>query len=294
MSLPFRSREWIGVALALAAAAAFALGNAAVGLAYQSGSNPLTVAAVRFVLPTVALVIWLRRSGVPLRLPARDGAIAVALGVLSSITSWSLLTAMGAIPVALAILVFYLFPLVAAAILAACGWETLGWRRMAAIVLAFAGLALALDPHGGSFDARGVALAFVAALALGTVITVSSRVFRAGESRPVTLYMAAVAGALLMILCAVDGDVALPRTGLGWAGFVGGAAFYAFAMISFFVAIALVGPGRVSLLSYAEPAITAGLGVVVLGEALAPVQVAGIVLVVTALVGVTWWRPRAR
>ncbi len=294
MSLPFRSREWTGIALALAAAATFALGNAAVSLAYQGGSNPLTVAAVRFVLPTAALLIWLRRSGVSLRLPARDGWIAVALGALSALTSWALLTAMGVIPVAMAILVFYLFPLVAAAILAACGWETLGWRRVAAIVLAFAGLALALDPHGGRFDARGVALAVAAALSLGTVIAVSSRVFRAGESRPVTLYMAAVAGALLMALCAMHGDVALPRTGLGWAGFVGGTAFYAFAMISFFVAIAMVGPGRVSLLSYAEPVITAGLGVVVLGEALAPVQVAGIVLVVAALVGATWWRPQAR
>lgn len=294
MQASFQSREWAGVALALAAAAAFAFGNAAVSLAYQGGANPATVAAVRFVLPTAVLVIWLRYSGVSLLLPLRDAGTAIALGVLSAVTSWSLLTAMGAIPVALAILVFYLYPLVAAAILAACGWEALGWRRAVAIVVAFGGLALALDPGDARFNLRGVVLAFLAALSLGTVIAVSGRVFRAGEARPVTLYMAAVAGVLLMTLCIVQAEVALPRTGLGWAGFVLGTVLYAAAMIAFFISIAMVGAGRVALLSYAEPLITAVLGVVVLGEMLAPPQVAGVTIVLTALVGATRWRLRPR
>ena len=44
-----------GVALALAAALAFALSNASASMAYRGGSNPLTMAAVRFLLPTGAL-----------------------------------------------------------------------------------------------------------------------------------------------------------------------------------------------------------------------------------------------
>jgi drug/metabolite transporter (DMT)-like permease len=58
-------------------------------------------------------------------------------------------------------------------------------------------------------------------------------------------------------------------------------------MIAFFIAISMIGPVRTSLLSYAEPVVTAGLGVVLLGESLAPIQIAGIALVVAALVGAT-------
>ncbi len=286
------SREWAGIALALATAVAFALANASASLAYQGGSNPLTVAALRFVLPTAALIVWLRARGVPLGLPRRDGWIAALLGAVTALYTWALLSAIGAIPLALAILVFYLFPLVATVILAVCGWEKLGWRTAAAIVLAFAGLVLALDPRGGNLGIEGVTLAFVAALGLGAVIAVSSRVIRAGDSRPVTLYMAVAAGIVLIAICLAYGDFALPQTGRGWLGFVGTALFYAFAMIAFFIAISMIGPVRVSLLSYVEPVIAASLGVTVLGEALAPLQAAGIALVIAALIGATLWQPR--
>jgi drug/metabolite transporter (DMT)-like permease len=252
----------------------------------------LTVAAFRFVPPALALIVWLRVHGVSLALPARDGWIAAALGAVTAVYTWALLSAIGMIPLALAILVFYLFPLVASVILAVCGWERLGWPIAAAIVLAFAGLALALDPHGGKFDVGGVLLAAVAAIGLGTVIAVSSRLFGSGDSRPVTFYIAVVAGVVLIVFCVAHGAFALPQTGLGWAGFIGTSVLYAFAMIGFFIAISMIGPTRASLLSYAEPVIAAALGVIMLGEMLVPVQIAGIALVIAALIGATLWRPR--
>src|SRR5262249_46631270 len=148
------------------------------------------------------------------------------------------------------------------------------------------------DPGERGFHFWGVAQALFAALGLGIVIAVSSRVFRAGDSRPVTLYIAAVAGIALIALCAAHGDFRLPRTGFGWFGFVGTSVSYAFAMIAFFIAISMIGPMRASLLSYAEPVAAAGLGLIVLGETLAPIQIAGIALVITALVGATLWQPR--
>lgn len=235
----------------------------------------------------------MRLHGVPLWLPKRDGWIAVALGAVTAAYSWALLSAIGAIPLALAILIFYLFPLVATIILGVCGWEKLGWQTIAAIVLAFFGLALALDPRAGDLDIEGVALAFGGALGLGTVIAVSSRVFRAGDSRPVTLYMAAVSAVLLVVICATQGDFVFPITGLGWIGFIGAAAFYAFAMIAFFIAVSMIGPMLSSLLCYAEPVVAAGLGVILLSEALTFIQIAGIALVIVSLVGATLWRPRA-
>ena len=287
-------QAWVGDALALTAAVAFAVSNASASLAFSGGSNPLTLAAVRFILPVVVLVTWLTAQGRSVWLPKRDGWIAVVLGVLTAVYSWALLSAIGAIPLALAILIFYLFPLVATVILGICGWEKLGWKTTAAIVVAFVGLTLALDPRVGHFDMAGVTLAFVAALGLGIVVAVSSRVLRSGDSRPVTLYMATVSAVLLIAFCTMRGDFVLPNTTIGWVGFVAAAVLYAFAMISFFIALAMIGPTRSSLLCYAEPVVAAGLGVVLLGEALTLVQISGIALVVGALVGATLLKQRPK
>ena len=282
----------VGTILALTSAVAFAFSNASASLAFQGGSNPMTLAAVRFVLPALVLVIWLTAQGRSVWLPKRDGWIAVALGAVTAVYSWALLSAIGAIPLALAILIFYLFPLVAAVILAVFGWEKFGWKTIAAIVAAFAGLALALDPRAAHLDGVGMSLAFLAAVGLGIVVAVSSRVLRAGDARPVTLYMAAVSAVLLMAFCALQGDFVLPHTATGWVGFVATALLYAFAMIAFFIAVSMIGPTRSSLLCYAEPVVSAGLGVVLLEEALTLMQISGIFLVVGALVGATLLKQR--
>jgi drug/metabolite transporter (DMT)-like permease len=51
--------------------------------------------------------------------------------------------------------------------------------------------------------------------------------------------------------------------------------------------MSMIGAVRTSLLSYADAVISAGLGVVVLGQALTMVQTAGIALVILALIGAT-------
>jgi len=280
-------RAWAGVVVALAAAAGFALANTSATLAYHGGSNPLTVAATRFLVPTAALLVWLRVSGVSPVLPRRDALSATLLGVVTAFYTWALLRSFSSIPFALAILIFYLFPLIAAVIVAGFGWEKFVWKTGAAIVLAFAGLALALDVRGGNLNTEGVALAGFAAIGLAVVIVVSSRVFGKGDARPVTLYMAATASVLLLILCAANGDFALPQTASGWLGFLAASTLYGFAMIAFFIAVSMIGPVRASLLSYADAVISAGLGVVVLGQALTLVQIAGIALVILALIGAT-------
>jgi drug/metabolite transporter (DMT)-like permease len=282
-----RPRAWVGITIALAAAAGFALANTSATLAYQGGSNPLTVAATRFLAPTAALVVWLQASGVSLVLPKRDAIAAALLGVVTALYSWALLRSFSSLPFALAVLIFYLFPLIAAIIVAGLGWERFAWKTGAAIVLALAGLALALNVHGGSLDIAGMALAFLAAVGLAIVVVVSSRVFGKGDARPLTLYMAAAASIVLLILSAASADLALPRTSSGWIGFAAAAAFYGFAMIAFFIAVSIIGPVRTSLLSYADAVISAGLGVILLGQALTLPQVAGIAIVILALIGAT-------
>lgn len=283
----WQNRMALGTVLALMAALAFACSNTAASVAFRGGSNPLTLAAARFVLPVIILPVWLATQGQSMWLTGRSGWIAAGLGVLTAVYSWALLNAIGAMPLALAILIFYLFPLVATVILALVGWENLGWKAIGAIVLAFVGLAFALDPRVSGLTIQGVLLGLLAAVVLGTLIAVSGRLLRAGDSRPVTLYMAFVAAVLLITLCALQGAFVLPTTTEGWIGFVAAAFCYAFAMITFFFAVSIIGPTRSSLLSYAEPVVAATLGVVLLKETLTATQISGIILVIVALVGAT-------
>jgi drug/metabolite transporter (DMT)-like permease len=282
-----RQRTYAGIAIALAAAAAFALANTSANVAYHGGSNPLTVAGTRFLLPTAVLIVWLRVSGIPLALPARDAAVAIVLGIITAFYTWAFLRSFNSIPFALAVLIFYLFPLMAALIVAVLGWQKLHWRTVAAIVVALVGLTLALDPRGGHLETEGVVLAFVSAAGLAVVVAVSSRMFGKGDARPLTLYMAAAAAVTLLIVCAASGAIAWPHTSSGWIGFGIAGALYAFAMIAFFIAIAMIGPVRASLLSYGDAVLSAILGVVVLGQALTLLQVAGIALVIAALIWAT-------
>jgi len=287
------SRAWIGVAVAIAAGAAFAIANTAAGVAYQGGSNPLTVASTRFLLPTAALIGWLGFTGVPLVLPRREAIVALLLGALTALYNWALLGSFNSIPFALAVLIIYFYPLIAAVIVAAFGWERFAWKTGAAILIAIIGLALALDVRGSNLNVGGVSLAFFAAVGLAVVVAVSSRVFGNGDARPVTLYMSASASVLLLLFCTARGDFAFPQTGAGLVGFGAAAVFYGFAIITFFIAISMIGPVRASLFSYSDAVISAILGVVVLGQTLTLIQVAGIALVIFALIGATVRRNHA-
>jgi drug/metabolite transporter (DMT)-like permease len=79
----------------------------------------------------------------------------------------------------------------------------------------------------------------------------------------------------------------LPQTNAAWFGFIASSALFAFAMIAFYIAVSMIGPVLSSLLSYADAVISASLAVVVLGQPLAPVQVAGVALVIVVLIGAT-------
>jgi drug/metabolite transporter (DMT)-like permease len=129
--------------------------------------------------------------------------------------------------------------------------------------------------------------AFAATLGIAIVIVVSSCVFKAGDSRPLTLNMTVVSSLLLSVLCAVRGELLFPNTAPGWIGFAGAATFFGFALIAFYISVSMIGPVRTLLLSFIEPIIAAGFGVILLGEPLTVVQVAGVALVIIALIGAT-------
>jgi hypothetical protein len=74
-------RTLIGVVVALAAAACFSLANTAASIAEGGGSSPLTISAIRFLVPAAALVVWLRLSGVSLAMPRRAALVSISMAL---------------------------------------------------------------------------------------------------------------------------------------------------------------------------------------------------------------------
>lgn len=288
-----RSREYLGIAVIVGVGLFFALGNTLANVAYAGGSDPVSLSTARFLFPAFALAAILALAGKPPTLPRRDGVIALALGIVTAVYTLALLSAIEILPVALAVLIFFLFPILTSLILAVMGWERLSVTTIAAGVLAFAGLALALGVSRRELSLEGIIYSGIAALGLAIVSAVSSRVIRSGDPRPVTLYILTMASVVAIVIVLFRGEYSLPQTAAGLWGFAGSVVFSGLAMIGFFVAISLIGPARATLFQYGEPFFTMGTAFLFLGQTLTSLQILGAAVVVGALVGEKVFRQRA-
>ena len=282
----------IGIALAAAAAIGFAANVSIASIAYDAGSNPLSYLTLRSTMALIVVLALLLATRTPLKLPRRQRLVALALGCVMALYSWGILSAIQFIPVALATIIFYTFPVLTAAYLWLAGHERFTLGGLAAVVVAFIGLIIALDVTGAVPDLRGVALAAVAAVGLTAVMLLNSRVVGRGDSRPVTLHMLTSASAAYVIVTLLIGDAALPETTAGLWAFFGGPLFYAFAIIAIFIAMSKLGPFRTALTMNLEPVSAALLGFILLGQTLNALQVFGIALVIAAVIFVQSSRAR--
>ncbi len=275
-----------GVALAIAAAVGFAANTTLARIAYDSGSNVLTVLTVRTTLSGIVVLVLLTLSRGPLKLPLRKRLAAFGIGLVLALYSFGMLSAIKFIPVALAVLIFYTFPLLTTVYLWLTGRERINWRSGAAVITAFIGLMLALDIGGAALDLRGVAFATLAALGITAVVILNNRLVGGGDSRPVTLHMMASAAIVCFLITLALGEFALPAGAPGWWSFIGGPLFYAVAIIAFFIAISKLGPFRTTLTMNLEPVSSMIFGFALLGQVLTGRQMFGAGLVIAAVLTV--------
>ncbi len=277
-------REFVGILIVGAVSICFALSNTLAGLAYTGGADPLSVSTVRYFLPALILLVVLGSTGKPVRLPRRDALIACVLGFVTAIYSWSMLAAIEIMPLPLAVLIFFLFPLITSFIVVLMGWEKPRLTMIVAAIVAFLGLALALGVGGATLNPVGIALAAVGALGLATVSVVSSRVIRAGDARQVTLHIVGTTALIFLAITLLRGEFPLPNGDAAWWGFVANNFLFAAAIIGYFKGIEMIGPVRTTVFSYIEPVAAAAAAFLILGQQLAPLQLVGLLIVTGALI----------
>ena len=252
-------------------------------LAIRGGADVLTIVVLRTLGTLAIFLVYFYFARVALGLTRRDRILATAVAIPVCINTYCINEAISEMPVPLAVLIFYLWPAIVTSVSWALGSERFRWRSLFGLAAAFLGIALALNVDLPAAQAKGALLALVSAFAWSAVFLLMHRFFPARDARPVILQMTLVSAVVFSAACIAAGVFTLPALPVGWAGIAGVTLFYALGTIGIFAATARAGPTRVGFFMNFEPVATVLLSALILDQRLAPVQLVGATLVISAL-----------
>ncbi|WP_258359371.1 DMT family transporter [Moorella sulfitireducens] len=281
------SREMRGMFLAVLAAAALGTEGIAAKLAYAGGANILTVLALRFLM--AAAFFWGNLLFSP-SIRKVDTPTFYRLVILSTggqgFTVLLLFYSFQHIPAAAAILLFYIYPAVVAILAAVFLQESLTRSTLGALAITFLGLVIILGVPAGEWNTGGVVAALLAALANGIYMVGQAHMLKRLDPGTFNAYMTLIVGVVFLAVALITGDFDLA---FNIQAFLAITALVLITTVLAYTAMAkglqYIGAQRVAIICTLEPAITAVLAYLVLGEKLLLVQALGGVLII---LGVTW------
>lgn len=267
--------------------------HVAARLAFNDGVDVATAVAFRSVVTALVVAVLLAIQRVPLRFTARNKRILPVIGLLIAVQSICLYSAVARLPVALALLAFNTYPIWTAL------WDRLLYRRsperamLLAMPVILIGLALALDVFGAASGlgaagqwgriGTGVAFALAAAATFGVALVLTQHEAGDVDGRVRTLTTMATVGLFALAGVAVQGGFHLPQAPIGWWGLAALTFLYGTAFTIMFTVLPKLGVAGNSAIMNVEPVFALVLAWLILGQAIAPVQVAGALLVVGAV-----------
>lgn len=268
---------------AFGAAASFGGITTLARLSYDAGGSSGAVVLARVVIGTIAVATVVAALNRPWSIPRREWAGTALVTLAWTANTIGYMSSVLFIPVSLAVLVLFTFPVLVALIAPMVERRPPQAISLAAAALAFAGLALALGPDLGALDWRGVTLAFVASLGIAATFILSRRLVVEQDIFAFSFHVNAGAAIILVIVYTAFVGVTFPATASGWGALAGVSACYVTAVLLQFGAIRLAGPDRTSLVFNTEPIVTMIAAALLLGELLGPAQMVGAALVVGAV-----------
>lgn len=267
--------------------------HVAARLAFNDGVDVATAVAFRSVVTALVVAALLAIQRVPIRFTARNKRILPVIGLLIAVQSICLYSAVARLPVALALLAFNTYPIWTAL------WDRLLYRRsperamLLAMPVILIGLALALDVFGAASGlgaagqwgriGTGVAFALAAAATFGVALVLTQHEAGDVDGRVRTLTTMATVGLFALAGVAVQGGFHLPQAATGWWGLAALTFLYGTAFTIMFTVLPKLGVAGNSAIMNVEPVFALVLAWLILGQAIAPVQVAGALLVVGAV-----------
>jgi len=268
--------------------------HVAARIAFDHGVDVITAVTFRSAVTAVVVSVVLVVQRVPLRLTGRHRRALLMIGVLVAVQSFCLYSSVARLPVALALLAFNTYPLWAAL------WACIVYKHEAeprvirAMPIILVGLALALDVLGttsglgsaGQWDriGAGVAFALAAGCTFGLALVLTQHEAGDVDGRLRTAVTMGLVGALALAAVAAQGGFHLPSAALGWVGLAALTFLYGTAFTIMFTVLPRLGVVANAAIMNVEPIFALILAWAILGQSIAPSQIAGGVLVVAAVV----------
>ena len=283
--------RWAGIVLLLAIATVFGSNHVAARIAFDHGTNVTTAVAFRSTGTALVVLALLLFNGISLRMPGKTFAHSVLIGLLIAVQSYCLYSAVALIPVALALLAFQTFPMLLSLISWVGGGERPSRRVLLAMPVALAGLALALDVWGTSGDiagrwaevGAGVLWALGASVSFATAFYLITRWLGSMDGRLRSFLFMSVVAVVTLAGGAMADAFVLPADGTGWIALALLTLFYGTAITSTFVLLPKLGAVNNAAVLNFEPIAVLGLAWVILGQAVAPLQIVGAFIVVGSI-----------
>lgn len=291
------SSTTFGALLIVIAATSFGVLGPVARYADEAGVSSLTLVTWRAGVGAIVVLIFLALRAArgttlwrPWReLPGRDRLFMTIAAPTNAALNMAMFVAFLRIGIALALLIFYVYPAFVA--LASMLWfgERLDRLRWAALAISMSGVVLVVAGAGdlGSLDMLGIGLAFIGALAQTFYALAAHHGFRAvpgsqaaaftmGGAAVVYLVVALVIGRLHTLSQPLDSLAAL------WPVLVAGVLGAGLATVCFIGGIRLLGPARATILSTLEPVVGVALAAILFGTVPSSLQFLGGALIIAA------------
>lgn len=276
---------WYAVLGLVAVAFALGAGHVCSRLAFTHGVTVITAATVRSVCASLLLLGFLVvRRMPPWPLP-REFRGTLVLGACVVVQTLLIQLAVTRLPVTLAILIFYTYPFLTAVVTSLLGEHRLSAALIAALLAAFAGLALVLGVGDAKVDLLGAAAAFGASVGFTAALVLTPRVAPTLAPPLRTFYMMGTSAIVFVIAAAVTQRFAWPTDTAALTGLAGLSLLYAAGITGLFLLLPSLGPVQTAVVLNLEPVAVAIIAWFALGERLTALQCAGALLVVVAVIG---------
>jgi drug/metabolite transporter (DMT)-like permease len=274
-----------GSALALFSAVTFALNMVLAGMSYQHGANIHALNFSRAILFLAVLLCILLVTRTPLQLTPRTRNLSIVLGLLLCTEMYVLLGAIKTIPVALAVLIFYTYPLMIAVYGWLAGVEKFNLGSMILLLTGFGGLLFVLVSAPVAPDIQGLSFSLCAAFVMAAMLLVSDKALKSSNNHVILFYtLSTVVAGIVFGIVTIDA-IALewPTDNLGWVVFSASSFFYVAATFALFMAVNLVGPLRTAIIDNTSPVWAILFGYLLLEQILTIRQFLGALVVIGAV-----------
>jgi drug/metabolite transporter (DMT)-like permease len=267
--------------------------HVAARVAFNNGVDVATAVVFRSAVTALVIVVLLASQGVRVAFTPRHKRMLPLIGLLIGVQSLCLYSAVARLSVALALLAFNTYPIWTAL------WSWIVYKHaperslLLAMPVILVGLALALDVFGAASGlgaqgqwariGAGVAFALTAAATFGMALVVTQHEASGVDGRVRTATTMMIAGLVALTMVVSQGGFHLPTAPAGWGGLATLTFLYGTAFTIMFTVLPRLGVVGNSAIMNVEPVFALVLAWLILGQAIAPIQVVGALVVVGAV-----------